>query len=239
MKHRTSTGRRGERGSALIYILIAIALLALLTITFMEPSSQQTQSQNSFKLVSEIQSQVEFIRSSVQECVLTWPGGDDGTLPPNPAVQQNHPYPLNPEDAYLDNCVADPSEAAGDNQVKHLRCPGNPGDNPCHIDIFGGKSGKFLPPAPDLFGEWRWYNGDDGAFFWISTDKSDAFISTALQKLDESYAKCEADIIDATGGVENLDSGPTVTCANGNTCFRVWMIMKSATAVFPTEAGCP
>ena len=34
--------RANERGSALVYILIAIALLAALTISFMNPSSNQT-----------------------------------------------------------------------------------------------------------------------------------------------------------------------------------------------------
>ena len=65
-----------ECGSALIYILIAIALLALLTISFMEPSSKQVGSQNMFKLVTELQSQIEFIRSTVHECILLHQGGD-------------------------------------------------------------------------------------------------------------------------------------------------------------------
>ena len=75
--NKTNT-RQNERGSALIYILIAIALLAALTVSFMQPSSQQGQSQGSFKLISELQSQVEFIRTSVQECILAHPGGDIG-----------------------------------------------------------------------------------------------------------------------------------------------------------------
>ncbi|HRC26074.1 MAG TPA: hypothetical protein PKX87_01435, partial [Alphaproteobacteria bacterium] len=65
-----------QKGSALVYILIAIALLAALTVTFMEPSSQQTTSQNAYKLASDIKAQADFITSSVQECVLSWRGGD-------------------------------------------------------------------------------------------------------------------------------------------------------------------
>lgn len=235
--------RINERGSALVYILIAIALLALLTISFMEPSSQQTQSQNTFKLTSELQSQAELIRSTVQECVLLYPEGDSGAIPPasSPAVNLNHPYPIMPNDSYLNACIANPAEV--DNFVSLLRCPGNPKDNPCHAEMFGGNTGKFLAPPPDLFGPWRYYSGADGVFFWTETSSSDAFIRTALNKVDENFAECEADVIVAVAAT-NLDSGAgTVQCPANNTCLRVWMIAKSSN-IYPgdtdgDEATCP
>lgn len=245
-----------ERGSALVYILIAIALLAALTITFMEPSSQQTQSQNTFKTTSALQSQIDFITSSIQECVLKHPSGDatidnsaSGTDP-----GANRLYPLNPNSDHLEA-----ADRSGDQFVRNLRCPGvtsednwrdssgiiqNNGNDNQHPKIFGVTTGKIFPPAPDLFGEWQWYNGDDGIFFWTETDKSDAYLQTALEKLDELYGECEADIIDATGGDEDLDSDSTYTCANGSLCFRLWMRANAATAVYNgdsdgDEAGCP
>jgi len=236
-KHRKNE-RDSERGSALVYILIAIALLALLTISFMQPSSQQTQGQNTFKLVSELQSQVDFIRATVQECVATHFGGDatinnsGGGSDPG----ANRRYPIKPNSTHF---AAATIPATAGQLVKDIRCPGNPGDDDDHVVIFSGSSGKFLPQPPPLFNDWQWYNGDDGVFFWISTDKTDAFIQTALDKLERNFATCEADQIDATGGVENLDSAPSVTCAAGNTCFRVWMVMNSASAVFPDEGTCP
>ncbi|MCB1556128.1 MAG: hypothetical protein KDJ15_02325 [Alphaproteobacteria bacterium] len=223
--------RDAERGSALVYILIAIALLAALTVSFMGPSGQQTQSQSTLKTVSEISSQVEFIRSAIQECVLVHPQGDSGAR--TAGAQKNAPYPLMPDDSYLDNCVADP--AAADDYVSHLRCPGKPKNDPCHADVFGASSGKFLPPPPPLFGNWHYYAGDDGVFLWIETDKTDSFLQTAFEKLDEDYAECEADIVDATSGAIDLDSGTTISCANGSRCFRVWMISKAPQAVY--QAG--
>src|SRR5688572_8224892 len=88
--------RHAERGSALVYILIAIALLAALTVTFMEPSSEQTTSQNTFETVAELNSQVNFIRSGIQECALTYPIGET-TL----TGTTNIPYPINPTSTHL------------------------------------------------------------------------------------------------------------------------------------------
>ena len=239
--------KNSERGSALVYILIAIALLALLTISFMQPSSQQTQSQNTFKLVSELQSQVEFIRSSIQECVIAHYKGDitiDSTaMGDDPGADKR--YPLKPNSTHLTAPVAD-------RKAKNVRCPGSPGDNADHAEIFSASSGKFLPPPPNLFADWQWYNGEDGVFFWISTDKSDAFIHTALDKLEEGFAECEADQIDATGGAVALDEAATVTCPAGSICFRVWLVADrtrgvggpesgvndAAAAHFPDEAAC-
>jgi hypothetical protein len=231
--------RASEKGSALIYILIAIALLAVLTLTFMEPSSQQTSSQNTFKAITELQGQVDTIRAAVQECVLSYPKGDNtivttGGGATDPGARKN--WPINPNSDHY--ATATPGQS-GDRLVRNLRCPGNnPGgaDVDDHEPIFAGSSGKFLPPAPDLFEDWEYYNGNDGVFFWTSTSKTDAFLSTALDKLDDNFSECEADVIDAVGGAEELDSDGDVECPAGSVCFRVRMI-NNASSVFNGDSG--
>ena len=230
-----NNNRAAESGSALVYILIAIALLAALTVSFMEPSSQQTSSQNTFKTVTVVEGQVDVIRSAIQECVLSYPKGDS-TIDTDPGADDQGArknYPINPNSDHY--ATATPPQS-GNRFVRNIRCPGNNPGNPNEADhelIFSGGSGKFLPPAPDLFSEWQYYNGDDGVFFWISTDKTDSFILTALSKMDDNFSECEADVVDASGGVQNLDSAATpLTCAAGSVCFRVWMIMNKATAEF-------
>lgn len=229
-------GRQGKHGaqtgSALIYILIAIALLGALTVAFMDSSSQQTQSQNTFKSATDLKSQADLIVSTVQECFLSYPGGDD-TIDAtgggsDPGAMKN--YPINPDSTHFTG--ATPGRA-GDRKVRNIRCPGNPGDDPDHAPMFTGTSGKFLPSAPDLFEDWQWYNGTDGVFFWTRTDKTDPYIASALQKVDAMFAECEADIVDATGGAVKLDSvasGETVECAAGGTCLRI-RITRKASAV--------
>lgn len=229
-----------QRGSALIYILIAIALLAVLTATFMDSSSQQTTSQNTFNTVTDLNSQINFVRSSIQECVLSYPeGASDAT------GTTNVPYPINPSSS---GYFTAPAAAAANDEVQYVKCPGNPqGDPKLHGTIFGGSSGKFLPPPPKLFNAWTYYNGTDGVFFYTGTDKTDAFLTTALSKLDDQFSECEADIVDNSGGGSALDmttdgvSGPS--CPAATVCFRVWMIAQpTAQYVGDTagdEAACP
>ena len=229
---------KSENGSALVYILIAIALLAALTVSFMEPSSQQTQSQNTFKLTSELASQADFIRTNVQECVVLYGGGDSGidhkTTGDNPGA--NKRFPLDPRSTYL----TDPSTES-EALVKELRCPGNPGDspvppytpNPDHEPIFSGNSGKFMPPPPALFGEWQWYNGLDGVFFWISSNKTDAYIESALEKLDEQFGHCEADVVISGTTATDLTNAGDVKCPANSACFIMWMITNKTAAGDP------
>lgn len=248
---RDSKIHKGERGSALVYILIAIALLAALTVAFMEPSSQQGTSQNTFKAVSELSSQVEYIRSSVQECVLLFPAGDDTISDTGDEPNANEAYPINPNSGHFAASTITPS---GNRNVSGLRCPGNPDctapSTPptCyanHAPIFNAGAGKFMPPAPALFGPWQWYNDTDGVFFWIATDKSDAYLRSALEKLDEEYAECEADFIDAAAADRQLASDDaTLICPQGSLCFRVRMITRTPPAIYAgdtdgDETGAP
>ncbi len=242
----------GQRGSALVYILIAIALLAALTVSFMDNSGSQVTSQNVHQNVSEIQSQAEFIRSNIQECVLVYSKGDAGALAsasPVPAEPQvNHPYPLRPTNDYFDNCdlggFAD-GGAADNDQVQYLRCPGRPGDDPCHGRMFGGMTGKFLPPVPALFEPWEYYAGEDGIFIWLHTTRTDAFLDAVFDRFEEGYSTCEVDIIraDASSVAMNSDDDDfTVSCPVNARCMRVWMRQR-ASAVFPAqsskEGDCP
>lgn len=213
--------RYTEKGSALVYILIAIALLAALTVSFMEPSSQQTSSQSGFRALTAVKSQADTIRSAIQECILIYPNGDTTITESG----YNAPFPLSPDSTHLP--TAGGFRAANKN-VSNIRCPGrNPG-NPNeaqHARIFSGK--KFLPPPPSLFQDWQYFNGADGVFFWTQTNKSDSFLQTSLEKLNAQYSTCEADIIDATAAAEDLDAAGSITCPSGNTCFRVWLIVNS------------
>lgn len=235
--------KRTQSGSALIYILIAIALLALLTSTLIEPASQQSQNQNANNLISEMQSQISLVANAIDECVLTYPNQDSELTT---TQQKNPPYPINPKDPYFTAQSAVPVVATVQD-ASGIRCPGNPGGsgatNQNHALIFGGSSGKFLPPPPNLMKPWQYYNGADGVFIFTSTDRSDAYLSTALTKLDSKYASCQTEMIDATGGAVTMSSdtvpgdSAAKSCPAGSLCFRYWIIQKST--MLPAVTGCP
>ena len=222
-------------GSALIYILVAIALIALLTVSMMEPSNQQGQAQNQSNLIAEMQSQISLISSAIDECVLTYPNQDAGLTS---TQQPNPPYPIRPNDTYFSTST--PGVAAS-SLVSFIRCPGNPGGSSStsknHALIFGGTSGKFLPPPPNLLGGWAYYTGNDGIFILTGTSMTDSYIKSTFMKLDEKYSPDQADCIDATSGAVSLASDLSGwQCPANNRCFRYWIIRRP-TAI-PANSNC-
>lgn len=226
-----------ERGSALVYILIAIALLAALTVTFTGSSSQQTSSQNIFRTISDVKAQVDAVRSAIQECILSYPKGDTSIdidySGSDPYARRN--FPIKPDSSHYYSSTIGPTDG---HYVKDIRCPGNPGDNDVnHVQIFKGTSGKFLPPPPDMFEPWEYYNGIDGVYFWTKTNKTDAFITGALKKMDNLFGECEADVIDARSSAKDLDSDGENECESGYRCFRVRMTIGASAVYNGDEEG--
>lgn len=217
--------RKNQKGNALVYVLISIALLGALSASLMESSGDQVSSQRMTETISALKSQADFISATIHECVLNYPSGDTGYS--GPAML---PYPLNADNAYL-------LSPAGSSVVRSIRCPGNPGNSNDHAAIFGGSSGRAAPEAPKAFNQWVYYNSADGVFIMTATSLKDSYVSTALNKLKSLYSKCEADVINATSGTKNITTDGW-QCLNGLYCFRVWLRSKP-TSMFPDEAGCP
>ena len=223
----------------MIYILIAIGLLAILTATLADQGGgQQSQTQNANKLMAELESQISFITNAINDCVLNYPDQDSKLTS---TYQKNPPYPLGPSNAYFDVSGASPGSSAT-TRAEDIRCPGNPGgtapNSQNHAFIFGGMTGKFFPSTPAYFDKWRYANGsgsDDGVWLQIYTTKLDSYIKTALTKLDAKYAPCEADFLDASSGDVPATSGGGV-CASGRYCFYYRIIRKPNT---PATPGCP
>lgn len=226
MEQRQSQKTVGEQGSALVYILIAIALLAVLTATFMGSSSDQTTSQKTINIAAELKSQINLIRSTIDECIITYPEGDSALV-----NTTNIPYPILPSSNYL----ADP---VGSWEVSYIRCPGNPGNSNDHQKLFGGSSGKTLPPPPKPFWNWIYYNGIEGVFFATGTNRTDPYIMDALQRIDNEFDECEVDVVDARAATIAVSDVPGMECPMGYVCLRVWMIVPPG-AFYPDGSSCP
>lgn len=200
-----------DRGSALIYILIAIALLGALTMAFVEPSGQQSRSQNSYKVAQELKSQAETYRAAIQDCVITYPAGDTSNA--TKYTGYNEPYPVDPNSTYLPVGIRSTYSFAND-----IRCPGNPGDSNNHSVIFGGNTGRFAPVKPALFDPWFYVNDANGVYLLVGSNKSDAYIAEAIQKAVSSYNTCEAEYL----------TYPDCGGSAGYNCLRVWVIRNTA-----------
>lgn len=208
-----------QKGGALIYILIAVALLAALTSTFLDGGGQSSRTQNAFKTATILNSQARLVRSAIQDCVLRYPEGDSAIA----ETGYIDPYPLNPDSS-------DPAYAAFDvanRNVSELRCPASSYDQ-----LFSGTGefSSYLPPPPNLMEPWTYFNGNatgvtqiydedfEGVFFEIKSDKSDPFIEESFQKVDELMSSCEVDHQVGTG---------TNGCESGHQCLRFWVIRRS------------
>jgi hypothetical protein len=206
---------RAQKGGALIYILIAVALLAALTGTFMNSGGQGARTQNAFKLATELNSQARVIRSAIQDCILRYPQGNDAIS----ETGYNDPYPLNPDSTDTEYSAY----AVANKNVDELRCPGANFEK-----LFGGTLASFLPPPPNLMEPWTYFNGQatiegrvhDGVYFQTRSDKSDPFIGESMSKMDGLFSSCEVDytVGDDTNG-----------CEDGFQCLRVWVIRGTNT----------
>lgn len=208
-----------QRGSALVYILIAIALMAALTVSFMNSDSQQSRTQNSFKLTSTIVSQMNNIRSAIEGCTILYPSGDS-TVAAGTDPGFINPYPVNPDSNHFNGSTLG---KAADRKVANIRCPGNPGgDQNNHQPIFGAASGKNLPAIPEILEDWVYFNGTKtvgsttytGVYFSTRSDKTDPYIKEAFDKADSQFSDCEVDSVDASDD----------DCATGYNCIRFWVV---------------
>ncbi|MAY99205.1 MAG: hypothetical protein CMH32_01610 [Micavibrio sp.] len=221
--HFITNKRIAETGSALVYILIAIALMAALTATFVNSDSQQSRSQNSFKLAQDVKSQIQTIKAAIEGCTLLYPGGDitvnDGSTTD---AGFHNPFPVNPSSAHFTGSTLG---AESDNAVSGLRCPGNPGDTNDHEPIFGAASGQNLSPAPGVLEDWMYFNGTKtvgsttytGVYISTRSNKTDPYIAEAFDKVASTFSACEADSVD--------DSDDD--CASGYVCLRYWIIRSA------------
>ena len=225
--------KHSQSGSALIYAILAIALLGILTLSLSKGGNEQGSQKKQTQLISELSGQIDFITSAIQECVINYPTQDAALTS---ADQKNPPYPLFPNQAYFSTSTPGPAAA---HLVEFIRCPGNPGgagpNSKNHARIFTSSAGKFMPQPAPLFGPWWYYNYVDGVFFYVCTNKTDPYLTTALKKLESKYSACEVDYLDGRSGAFNM-STDGFQVLNSEQCFRYWIVRKP-TAI-PAEIGC-
>lgn len=214
-----------KKGSALVYILVAIALIGTLTVTMLNGASQSARSQKAFQLAAALEGQIKLYESTIQECIINYPSGDS-SINGSGITDAGYiaPYPLAPNSTHFTGSTLGP---AASNTASDVRCPGDPGIDNNHSPLFGPTIGHFAPPPPSKLSNWLYYNlagtvtGDnvDGVYLQTSSTTSDAYIQDAMQKIASKYSNCKIDYI-----VGNGSNG----CQNGGYCLRYWLVRNSA-----------
>ncbi len=247
-QHKTPTGsllaqgRHSEKGNVLLYVLMAIGLMAALTYAYVKDSRENYASQSAVQIAETLFAQANMIRSAVVQCSAEYPsgGGDlnaDGTI--TPADNPNNPFPINPSSALhagrtIDGVVGgtpDPIPAAVDDTAKYLSCIGAPASVAL---MFSGANnqGRFLPPTPSGFSEWTYtndtsgvpapngagnYPNGKGVYIRITGPANDAASINALNRVMNKFTQYQADL--NYGGC-------------GATCLTIW-IQRNCTTTCP------
>ncbi len=230
-----------QRGSVLVYVLVAVGLLAAVTATMMTGSGTHSNNNKNASTTAELKSQLDVIVAAVQDCTMTYPDQDDGM---SATEQKNAPYPINPKDPYLEDPAA---EVIITDDVSNIRCPGNPGKGASGFArqklIFSGANGNFLAEPPAGFSKWKYYNGVDGVYVMTYAANATADTKKAILAVDNIYNPCQTDVTDMRGGPSTNMSSDIVpgdtsekTCPSGAICFRHWFTQKASAQ--ETDSGC-
>ena len=191
-----------ERGNALLYVLLAVGLMAALTYAYVQDNHDSYASQSSVQIAESLFSQVNMIKGAIVQCALEYPMGG-GYVNGNGLSNQiitaadnyNNPYPLAPSNPLITNattngcagvggagCVA----VAGNNNVRNLTCIGAP-IAAAYMFQGANNQGRFLPPPTSGFSEWTYGNDSTGVYIQI-TSSGDAAGVNALSRLANQFS---------------------------------------------------
>jgi len=210
-----------EKGNVLLYVFLAVGLLAALSYAYVKDSRENYASQSSIQVAETLYSQANMIRAAVMECAEEYPsgGGDmngDGIVDTND--NPNNPFPLAPSNALnlqagrnnttpigptgctvtsnAAGCI--PQESPANDYVSDLYCIGAPLGAAA---MFSGASnqGRYLPPMPGNFTPWVYKNdltfGGAGGVYIQTTSPGDAASAIALNRLTTSlYTSKQASV---------------------------------------------
>lgn len=215
-----------ERGSVIVYILIAIFLTGLLVATMTTGAKKSATSQQLDEAVLYLQADIKTLQSAVTECVMSYPKpvDVDGNGTADAADDPNQPFPLYCADGACAQATMTGGGSGAD--ITSVGCPGAP----------NGQRPLFSSGAFKLLGDTSKYNATfltdatEGVYLRITRAVSDPLWTEAIARLDEKYSKCTAAAVTDNPDPLGFD------CSGG--CFYYW-ILRQPTSATSFEATCP
>ena len=213
-----------QKGSVVIYILIAIFLTGLLIAAMTQGSKKSASSGQLDQMALFGLADIKTIQSAITECAQTYPsptdvdgdGDKDATDNPNP------PFPLYCANAAC--ALATMTSGAAGVDITLAGCPGAGAGQKVVFNRNAGNNFKLLGDTATYTTKY-FTDATEGTYIRITRATSDPLWTEAISRLDDKFSECSAAAVTAAG-----------TCANG--CFYYW-IVRRATSVLGGEAGCP
>lgn len=214
----------GERGSMVTYILIAIFLVGILTLTLSEGPKKSAMTQQLDGMTMAIKGDLDTIEASINDCVLLYPTAidlnNDGTT--NTTDNANVPFPV----------IYASGSYSTNGALANAVCPGMPptpltGNPTVKQQIIGISAGRTLRMLGDTATYTTTLANDstEGVMIKIVPTAANATWTEAAQRINSRYSTCKA-AVDTT----------SLPCAN--TCLYFW-IKRLPTSTTAVEAGCP
>ena len=174
----------------LFYVFIAIGLLGVLTLSFIDSSREGAVNQSAQQLTETLYAQANTIRADILACVNKYPNSvdldGDGDIDSND--NPNPPYPLSPTN------VNNPGGAAAQDSLDELMCPGAPSGQQKIYAL----EGMNLPKRLSGISQWLYKNlGTGQVFIKVTSFNSNKSEVIAFERVKERFSACEADINDA------------------------------------------
>ena len=211
-----------QKGSILIYILIAIFLTGLLVAAMTQGTKKSASSEQVNEMMLYIMQDIKTIHSAVTECVQDYSA--DVTSGANP----NIPFPL-----YCANnaCALGGMTSAGAGvAVTLMGCPGAPSTQNLMFNTNTGHTFNSFKVLGDTTNYTTTYfsNATDGVYLRITRAVSDPVWTEVISRLTTKYSQCSSI-------VESINPDPTgFNCSGG--CFYYFILRKASGPVFP---ACP
>jgi hypothetical protein len=214
--------RESQRGSVIVYILIAIFLTGLLVAAMSQGTKKSASSEQIDEVMLYLPTDIQTVQSNITECVLSYQ--NNNFCPPtgcqnqyNDGTNPNVPFPV-----YSDGS----STGASGNVLATIQCPRAPSGQKTIFTDSITQSLKLLQDTANY--TTTYFNtSTDGVYLQITRAVSDPIWTETLARLPSKYASCSS-LADTTNTYS--------TCPNG--CFYYFILRRAHTgsSVFP---ACP
>jgi len=181
---RLEYSEKNTSGNILMYVFIAVGLLAALTVAIVKDGTVRDPVQEARRAADVLIQQSNYLRTAFQECAMLYPDGG-GDLDGDGDVDNNDnpyaPFPLEATDS------KQPNGAGASQYLIDQQCTGAPAAT---AYMFRPPS-RYNVPDPQITSQWFYEAGSAGLRLEVSYSFPDQIRDNVVDILDQRLADCE------------------------------------------------